>query len=168
MREFVTTGDCDHGFAESDVIVEWTSAHHNMQTMPAWTMGCMIYWEDDGGIYTNSYQADHTRMMVANMLDMPINKVRVICHYLGGSIGRWNTGDQSFFILLLCWQNELADLSNTSTPVAKISMTPACRSHGPENWVPVRTVRFQQLLLRASRRGWACQPCFRNLQICAF
>ncbi len=99
LREFINKGDVDRGFSESDVVVEWTSAHHNADHACLDTMGCMAYWDlDQLVIYTNSYQADHTRMMVANMLELPINRVRVICHYLGGSFGRWNTGDQSFFL----------------------------------------------------------------------
>lgn len=99
LREFINKGDVDRGFAESDVVVEWTSAHHNADHACLDTMGCMAYWDGDQVvIYTNSYQADQTRMMVANMLSIPINRVRVICHYLGGSFGRWNTGDQSFFL----------------------------------------------------------------------
>ncbi|MCU0486311.1 MAG: molybdopterin-dependent oxidoreductase [Anaerolineales bacterium] len=99
LREFVNKGDVERGFAESDVIVEWTSAHHNADHACLDSMGCMIYWDGEQVvIYTNSYEADHTRMMVANMLEMPLHNVRVICHYLGGSFGRWNTGDQSFFL----------------------------------------------------------------------
>lgn len=99
LREFVSKGNIERGFAQSDVIVEWTSAHHNADHACLDSMGCMIYWDGEQVvIYTNSYEADHTRMMVANMLDMPLHNVRVICHYLGGSFGRWNTGDQSFFL----------------------------------------------------------------------
>ncbi len=96
---FHKKADVEKGFAESDVIVEWTSSHHNANHACLDSMGCMIYWQGDQLIcYTNSYQADQTRMMIANMLDMPLHKVRVICSYVGASMGRWNVGDQSFFI----------------------------------------------------------------------
>ena len=99
LNIFHQKGDVESGFAESDVIVEWTSSHHNVNHACLDSMGCMVYWEGDQLIcYTNSYQADQTRMMIANMLDMPLHKVRVVCTYLGASMGRWNVGDQSFFI----------------------------------------------------------------------
>jgi len=96
---FLQKGDVEKGFAESDVVVEWTSSHHNANHACLDSMGCMVYWEGDQLIcYTNSFQADQTRMMIANMLDLPLHKVRVICTYVGASLGRWNVGDQSFFI----------------------------------------------------------------------
>jgi xanthine dehydrogenase molybdenum-binding subunit len=96
---FIQKGDVEQGFAESDVVVEWTSAHHNADHACLDSMGCMVYWEGDQVVcYTNSYQADHTCMMIANLLGLPLNRVRVICSYLGASMGRWNTGEKSFFI----------------------------------------------------------------------
>ncbi|MBN1221948.1 MAG: molybdopterin-dependent oxidoreductase [Candidatus Aminicenantes bacterium] len=96
---FYEKNDVEKGFSESDVIVEWTSRHHYADHACLDTMGCMIYWEDDRLVcHTNSYQADQTRMMIAEMLELPLHRVRVICPYLGASMGRWNTGDQSFFI----------------------------------------------------------------------
>jgi len=96
---FYEKNDVEKGFAESDMIVEWTSSHHYADHACLDSMGCMIYWEGDRLIcYTNSYQADQTRMMISEILGMPLHKVRVICPYLGASMGRWNTGDQSFFI----------------------------------------------------------------------
>jgi len=96
---FYEKNDVKKGFAESDVIVEWTSSHHYADHACLDTMGCMIYWEGDRLVcHTNSYQGDQTRMMIAEMLGLPLHKVRVICTYLGASMGRWNTGDQSFFL----------------------------------------------------------------------
>ena len=96
---FLDKGDVEKGFADSDLVIEVNSSHHRADHVCLDSMGCMIYWEDDKIVcLTNSYQADQTRMMIATMLDMPLNKVRVICPYLGASMGRWNVGDQSFFI----------------------------------------------------------------------
>ena len=96
---FLDKGDVEQGFADSDIIIEVNSTHNRADHACLDSMGCMAYWEDDQLVcWTNSYQADQTRMMIATMLDMPLNKVRVICPYLGASMGRWNVGDQSFFI----------------------------------------------------------------------
>ena len=64
------------------------------------TRCCVAKWNGDRlTCWTNHYQADQTRMYLSQMLDLPLNKVRVICPYLGGSFGRGNTGDQTFFYL---------------------------------------------------------------------
>jgi xanthine dehydrogenase molybdenum-binding subunit len=96
---FVERGDVDEGFAAADVVIEVATRHHRADQGCLDTRGCLIRWK--GGkltCWTNLYQADQTRMHIAEMLDLPLNKVRVICPYVGGSFGRGNTGDQIFFI----------------------------------------------------------------------
>ena len=96
---FYQRGDVAAGFAAADVIVEVTARHHRADHGCLDTRGCLIRWQ--GGrltCWTNLYQADQTRMHIAEMLDLPLNKVRVICPYVGGSFGRGNVGDQVFFI----------------------------------------------------------------------
>lgn len=96
---FRQRGDTETAFAEADCTVEVSAEYHRADHGCLDTMGCLIQWEADKLIcWTNSYQADQTRMMIATMLDLPLNKVRVICPYLGASMGRWNVGDQVFFI----------------------------------------------------------------------
>jgi CO/xanthine dehydrogenase Mo-binding subunit len=96
---FYDRGDTKKALNEAEVKVEATSHYHRANQAVLDSMGCMMTWEGDQLVcYTNSYQADHTRMMIANMLEMPLNKVRVICPFLGASMGRWNVGDQSFFL----------------------------------------------------------------------
>ena len=92
-------GDVEAGFAAADVIVEVAARHHRADHGCLDTRGCLVRWQ--GGkltCWTNLYQADQTRMHIAEMLDLPLNKVRVICPYAGGSFGRGNVGDQIFFI----------------------------------------------------------------------
>ena len=75
------------------------SRHHRADHGCLDTRGCLVRWQ--GGkltCWTNLYQADQTRMHIAEMLDLPLSKVRVICPYVGGSFGRGNVGDQVFFI----------------------------------------------------------------------
>jgi len=96
---FLDKGDVEQALAQADVTMEVTTEHHRADHGCLDSMGCMIYWDDDKLIcWTNSYQADQTRMMIATMLDIPLSKVRVICPYVGASMGRWNVGDQTFFI----------------------------------------------------------------------
>ena len=94
-----STATSEAGFAAADVIVEVASRHHRADHGCLDTRGCLVRWQ--GGkltCWTNLYQADQTRMHIAEMLDLPLNKVRVICPYVGGSFGRGNVGDQIFFI----------------------------------------------------------------------
>jgi CO/xanthine dehydrogenase Mo-binding subunit/NADPH-dependent glutamate synthase beta subunit-like oxidoreductase/CO/xanthine dehydrogenase FAD-binding subunit len=96
---FYERGDVDAGFAAADVILEVSSRHHRADHGCLDTRGCLVRWKGDKlTCWTNLYQADQTRMHIAEMLDLPLNKVRVVCPYVGGSFGRGNVGDQIFFI----------------------------------------------------------------------
>jgi xanthine dehydrogenase molybdenum-binding subunit len=96
---FVERGDLTEGFASADVIVDVATRHHRADQGCLDTRGCLVSWTGDKiTCWTNLYQADQTRMHMAEMLGLPLNKVRVICPYVGGSFGRGNTGDQIFFI----------------------------------------------------------------------
>jgi CO/xanthine dehydrogenase Mo-binding subunit/NADPH-dependent glutamate synthase beta subunit-like oxidoreductase len=96
---FHERGDVDAGFAAADVVLEVSARHHRADHGCLDTRGCLVTWKGDKlTCWTNLYQADQTRMHIAEMLDLPLNKVRVICPYVGGSFGRSNVGDQVFFI----------------------------------------------------------------------
>ena len=96
---FYERGDVEAGFAAADVTIEVSSRHHRADHGCLDTRGCLVRWKGDKlTCWTNLYQADQTRMHIAEMLDLPLNKVRVICPYVGGSFGRGNVGDQIFFI----------------------------------------------------------------------
>jgi putative selenate reductase molybdopterin-binding subunit len=43
---FFEKGNVEDGFARSDVVVEWTSSHHNADHACLDTMGCMVEWKD--------------------------------------------------------------------------------------------------------------------------
>jgi xanthine dehydrogenase molybdenum-binding subunit len=96
---FVNKGDADRGFAEAEVVVEGTSVHHNptQGSLDPWC--CVVDWTRDRlTVWSNSYEADQSRMHMSQMLELPIHKVRVISPYVGGQFGRGDTGDQPFFL----------------------------------------------------------------------
>jgi xanthine dehydrogenase molybdenum-binding subunit len=96
---FMNKGDVEKGFAEADVVIDMDTSHDNptQGALDPWC--CMAKWEGDRlTIVSNSYSADQTRMHVSQMLELPINKVRVISKYVGGQFGRGDTGDQPFFL----------------------------------------------------------------------
>ena len=96
---FYERGDVEAGFAAADVTLEVSSRHHRADHGCLDTRGCLVHWRGDKlTCWTNLYQADQTRMHIAEMLDLPLNKVRVVCPFVGGSFGRGNVGDQIFFI----------------------------------------------------------------------
>gem|GEM_PF-56227 len=96
---FHEVGDVEAGFAKADVILDLSSRHHRADHSALDTRGCLVTWPGDRlTCWTNVYQADQTRMHIAEMLDLPLNKVRVLCPYIGGSFGRSNVGDQTFYI----------------------------------------------------------------------
>lgn len=98
---FVERGEipADIALEQSDVTVETTFDYHNPNHACLDSMGCMIHWDGDQlTCWTNAYQGDQTRLHIAQMLGLPLHKVRVILTYIGASMGRWNVGDQTFYI----------------------------------------------------------------------
>ena len=97
---FLEKGDTEKGFAEADTVVEVTSVYHNASqgVLDRWC--CLAVWRNDKlTVWSNSYEADQTRMYISEMLELPLNKVRVISPYVGGQYGKGDTGDQSFFLI---------------------------------------------------------------------
>ena len=81
------------------MVVGGTSVYHNANqgALENWT--CLARWEGDSlTVWSNSYEADQTRMHLSQMLEMPLSRVRVISHYVGGQFGRNDTGDQPFYL----------------------------------------------------------------------
>jgi len=96
---YLKRGDTDKAFAEADVVVEGTSTYHNANQGSLDNWCCLARWEQDVlTIWSNTYEADQTRMHISQMLDLPLDKVRVVCNYVGGQFGRNDTGEQPFFL----------------------------------------------------------------------
>lgn len=96
---FYDKGDVDRGLAEAEVRVEGTSIHHNATQASLDPWCCVAEWKDERlTIWSNSYEAEQSRMHVSQMLELPIHKVRIVSSYVGGQFGRCDTGDQPFFL----------------------------------------------------------------------
>jgi CO/xanthine dehydrogenase Mo-binding subunit len=96
---FVDKGDVDRALAEADVVVEGRSIHHNATQNSLDNWCCVVEWNDDRlTLWSNSYEADQSRMHISQMLSLPIHKVRVVSSFVGGQFGRGDTGDQPFFL----------------------------------------------------------------------
>lgn len=96
---FLDKGDVDRGLAGADAVVEATTTYHNATQNSLDNWCCLVEWERDQiTVWSNSYAAHQTRMHLSDMLEVPLNKVRVVCPYVGGQFGRGDTGDQPFFL----------------------------------------------------------------------
>jgi CO/xanthine dehydrogenase Mo-binding subunit len=85
-------GDFERGVAEADVVVEaeyrtQVVLHNSMETHQA-----VCHWEDDGiTIYISTQYIWGIRDSMAQHLGLPPDKVRVVCHAMGGGFGAKNS-----------------------------------------------------------------------------
>jgi xanthine dehydrogenase YagR molybdenum-binding subunit len=85
-------GDFERGVAEADVVVEaeyrtQVVLHNSMETHQA-----VCHWEDDGiTIYISTQYIWGIRDSMADSLGLPPDKVRVVCHAMGGGFGAKNS-----------------------------------------------------------------------------
>jgi CO/xanthine dehydrogenase Mo-binding subunit len=88
-------GDFERGLAEADAVVEaeYRTAvvlHNSLETHQA-----VCHWEDDGiTVYISTQYIWGIRKTMAERLGLPPDKVRVVCHAMGGGFGaKNNPGD---------------------------------------------------------------------------
>jgi CO/xanthine dehydrogenase Mo-binding subunit len=92
-------GDFERGLAEADVVVEGefrtqVVLHNSMETHQA-----VCQWVGDSlEVYISTQYIWGIREQVASELELPQDKVRVICHYMGGGFGSKNSPDDYTFI----------------------------------------------------------------------
>ncbi|MBN2403470.1 MAG: xanthine dehydrogenase family protein molybdopterin-binding subunit [Spirochaetes bacterium] len=92
-------GDLEKAFGESDVVVETTSKYSNPTQGVLDNWCCVAKWENDNlTVWSNSYQPNQTRLFYSEMFQMPMNKIRLISPYVGGSHGRGDSGERPFFL----------------------------------------------------------------------
>ena len=99
-------GDVQRGFAEADVVVEDTfqtqAALHNCLE----PHGAVALWEGDHlTIWESTQHVYGVREQLAQIFDLPLDKVRAICWYMGGGFGsKQYTGKWSVIAALLARQ----------------------------------------------------------------
>ncbi|HSC51049.1 MAG TPA: xanthine dehydrogenase family protein molybdopterin-binding subunit [Gaiellaceae bacterium] len=96
-------GDVDGGFAEADVVVEaeyrtQTVLHNSMETHQS-----VVRWEGDTlEVYISTQYIWGVRDAIARTLELPPDRVRVICKYMGGGFGsKNNPGDYTYIGIAL-------------------------------------------------------------------
>jgi CO/xanthine dehydrogenase Mo-binding subunit len=101
-------GDYERGLAEADVVVEGeyrtqVVLHNSMETHQA-----VVQWLGDTlEVFISTQYIWGIRDEVAQALEMPPDKVRVVCNYMGGGFGSKNSPDDYTFIAI-----ELAKRTN--------------------------------------------------------
>jgi xanthine dehydrogenase YagR molybdenum-binding subunit len=96
-------GNIQKGFQEADVIVEETfrtqfALHNSLEThgaVASWKGDELTVWESTQSIY-------NVQRYVAEYFKLPLNKIRVICEYMGGGFGsKQSSGKWSLMAALL-------------------------------------------------------------------
>jgi len=85
----VVVGDVEQGFAESTVVVETTTETQYAQHTPLEPHIVQSYLDDAGRLvlYSSTQVPFHLRRIVANVLDVPVHRIRVIKPRIGGGFG---------------------------------------------------------------------------------
>ncbi|AGG71130.1 xanthine dehydrogenase family protein molybdopterin-binding subunit [Sinorhizobium meliloti] len=100
---FVTRGDVDRGFAEADLILE--REYDLGRPTPAYMEPnvCVSQWDGNGKLtmWTSTQSAFMVRGTLAEVLGVPLNKVRVIVDHMGGGFGAKQDLFQNEFLCAL-------------------------------------------------------------------
>jgi CO/xanthine dehydrogenase Mo-binding subunit len=81
-------GDLDKGFAEADVVVDQTCRTSCEIHTPLEPHATVAHWSGDRlTVWTATQAIYNEQKQIAIALELPLNSVRVISHYVGGSFG---------------------------------------------------------------------------------
>ena len=95
-------GDVAKGFAEADVVLEQTYRTACEFQTPMELHGCVAKWDGDAlTIWESTQGVYRVQAQVAEVLRLPLSKVRVIGHYMGGGFGSKLQADKTTVIAAL-------------------------------------------------------------------
>jgi len=96
-------GDVEQGFAEADVVLEETYHNSYQLHVPIEMHGCVAKWDGDKvTIWESTQGVFPVQSQVARGLKLPLAKVRVIGHYMGGGFGsKLQAGKYTIIAVLL-------------------------------------------------------------------
>jgi xanthine dehydrogenase YagR molybdenum-binding subunit len=81
-------GDVEKGFAEADVVLEQSYRNECELHTPMELHGCVAKWDGDNlTIWESTQGVFAVQARVAEVLRLPLSKVRVSGHYMGGAFG---------------------------------------------------------------------------------
>jgi CO/xanthine dehydrogenase Mo-binding subunit len=95
-------GDVARGFAEADVVLEQTYRTECEIHTPLELHGCVAKWDGESlTIWESTQGVFAVQARVAEVLQLPLSRVRVIGHYMGGGFGSKLQADKSTIIAAL-------------------------------------------------------------------
>jgi xanthine dehydrogenase YagR molybdenum-binding subunit len=96
-------GDTDRGFSGADAVLQRDYTTAAELHTPLELHGCVVNWEGSGlTVWESTQGVFAVQAKLAEVLDMPLSRVRVIGHYLGGGFGsKLETGKYSVLAALL-------------------------------------------------------------------
>jgi xanthine dehydrogenase YagR molybdenum-binding subunit len=81
-------GDAERGFAEADVVLQQEYRTECEIHTPMELHGCVAKWDGDSlTVWESTQGVYNVQAQVAAALDLPLSKVRVVGHYMGGGFG---------------------------------------------------------------------------------
>ena len=82
-------GDVDKAFDEADIVLERTFKTNRRYHMQLETKAAVVKPEEDGSItvWTTTQSIHNTKILISQVFDIPMNKIRVVKTPLGGSFG---------------------------------------------------------------------------------
>jgi xanthine dehydrogenase molybdenum-binding subunit len=94
-------GDIKRAFEEADAVVETNQTFGGNSTQGTLDFrGVMIAWDGRGiEAWTNHYYSDQVRMHLHELLGVPLARIRVHNTNCGAHMGKYNTGEHTFFIV---------------------------------------------------------------------
>jgi CO/xanthine dehydrogenase Mo-binding subunit len=114
-------GDVAKGFAEADLVLEETYSSACEVHTPLELHGCVARWDGDRLTIWQSTQGVYSvQASVAEVMGLPLAKVRVIGHYLGGDSAASSAG-RSSRSSPRSWRNRPAGRSSSSSPAKRPS-----------------------------------------------
>ena len=95
-------GDIDKAISEAEVTAGIDATYGGNVTHGVLDFrGLLIKWDTDRiDCWTNHYYTDQTRMYLHSYLDVPINKIRVANGHCGAHMGKWNMGEDGYYIIM--------------------------------------------------------------------
>src|SRR5262249_2712087 len=92
-------GDIERAIAEADGVVEATYRTQTVLPNPMETHPSVCRWEGGGPeAHTSTQYVWGVRQEIATALDLPADKVRVVCEYMGGGFGSKNSPGEYTFV----------------------------------------------------------------------
>jgi xanthine dehydrogenase YagR molybdenum-binding subunit len=81
-------GDVERGFAEADVVLEEDYRTECEIHTPMEPHGCVAQWDGDSlTVWESTQGVYNVQPQVADALGLPLSKVRIVGHYMGGGFG---------------------------------------------------------------------------------